>query len=109
MQYDFYLKEISDIKNGKKYEVLIELPTDIGWINSIDLVIEKGNQKYKFPLKHLKNENDKIYFQNYVHLETSAIYNYYFEINVNEQIKYMGKDKKIVNEINNILKKEEIA
>ena len=100
MQYDFYVKEINNIENGKKYDVLVEMPIDIGWVNSIYLIVEKGSQKYRFPLKHLKNENNKIYFESEVCLETSAIYNYYFEVNINDEIKYIGKDKNIVNEIN---------
>lgn len=99
MQCNFNLKEISDIENGKRYDVLVELPIEIGWVNSIDLIIEKGSQKHRFPLKHLKNENNKIYFQSNVCLETSAIYNYYFEINIKDEIKYIGKDKNISSEI----------
>ena len=33
-------------------------------------------------------------------IETSAIYNYYFEINVKDETKYIGKDKKINSKIN---------
>ena len=99
MQYDYYIKEKNETKNGKQYEVVVELPKDIGWVNYTNLIIEKGNEKNTFPLTYLKSENNKIYFSGDIYLETSAIYNYYFEINTNNGTKYLGKDKIIINEI----------
>ena len=62
MQYDYYIKEINETKNGKQYEVVVELPKDIGWVNYTNLIIEKGNEKNNFPLIYLKSEDNKIYF-----------------------------------------------
>ena len=74
------IKEIENIDNGKKYKVLLELPMDIGWIDYMNFIVEKGKEKLCFPMKHIKNENNKIYFETKVDLETRAIYNYCFEI-----------------------------
>ena len=93
------IKEIENIDNGKKYKVLLELPMDIGWIDYINFIVEKGKEKLCFPMKHIKNENNKIYFETKVDLETRAIYNYYFEFKVNNNVKYIDKDNKIVDQI----------
>ena len=93
------IKEIENIDNGKKYKVLLELPMDIGWIDYMNFIVEKGKEKLCFPMKHIKNENNKIYFETKVDLETRAIYNYYFEFKVNNNVKYIDKDNKIVNQI----------
>ena len=74
----FGVKEFENINNGKKYKVEINLPMNIGWIDYINFVVEKGCQTLYFPMKHIKNENGKAYFETYVDLETRAIYNYYF-------------------------------
>ena len=58
----FYVKEIDNIENGKKYKVEVELPMNIGWVNDINLVVEKGYEKLYFPLKHKKNENKNAAF-----------------------------------------------
>lgn len=93
------IKEIENIDNGKKYKVLLELPMDIGWIDYMNFIVEKGKEKLCFPMKHIKNENNKIYFETKVDLETRAIYNYYFEFKVNNNVKYIDKDNKIVDQI----------
>jgi glycosidase len=91
----FDVKEISNIQNGKKYKISINLPMNIGWIDYINFVVEKGNEKQYFPMKHIKNEKGNIYFETYVDLETRAIYNYYFDFKVNNKIKYITKDNSI--------------
>lgn len=94
------VKEIGSIENGKKYRVSVSLPMNIGWIDYINFVVEKGNNKLYFPMKHIKNENGKAYFEVIVDLETRAIYNYYFDFKVNNSMKYITKDNKIKNHIN---------
>jgi len=91
----FDVKEITNIENGKKYKISVNLPMNIGWIDYINFVVEKGNQTLYFPMKHIKNENGNIYFETYVDLETRAIYNYYFDFKVNNKIKYITKDNAI--------------
>ena len=87
----FKFKEIEKLENDSKYKVTIEFPLETGWINYVNLVIETENTSYTIPLKHLKNENNKIIFETEFYLETRAIYHYYFEYNVNNQIKYIKK------------------
>ena len=92
MKCDFNIKEIENISNGKKYKVLVELPMEVGFVNFINFIVEKGNQDLSFLMKHVKNENGKIYFETTVDLETCAIYNYYFEFKANNQIRYIDKE-----------------
>ena len=87
----FKFKEIEKLENDSKYKVNIEFPLETGWINYVNLVIETENTSYTIPLKHLKNENNKIIFETEFYLETRAIYHYYFEYNVNNEIKYIKK------------------
>ena len=69
----FKIKKQEQLENGVNYQVTVELPFDTGWIDYIDLVVEKGNETLTFPLKHKKNENNKIIFEGNFYLETRAI------------------------------------
>lgn len=99
MKCEFNIEEIYNNDNGKKYKILIELPMEVGFVNYINFVVEKNNHDLSFRMKHLKNENGKIYFETIVDLETFAIYNYYFEFKANNQIRYIDKNKNITNYI----------
>lgn len=99
----FKIKKQEELENGANYQVTVELPFDTGWIDYIDLVVEKGNEILTFPLKHKKNENNKIIFEGNFYLETRAIYHYYFKYKVNNQIKYIKKEN--IND-NTIIKDE---
>ena len=89
--YEF--KEIEKLENGNKYNVTVELPINTGWIDYLDLVIEKGHDTLIFPLKHKKNENNKIVFETNIYLDTRAIYHYYFKYKVNNEIKYITNNQ----------------
>ena len=95
----FKFKEIEKIENDSKYKVTIEFPLETGWIDYINLVVETQNTSHSIPLKHLKNENNKIIFETEFYLETRAIYHYYFEYKVNNQIKYIKQNNIIDNQI----------
>ena len=90
-EVNFKINEIEKLEKDSKYKVTVELPLETGWIDYINLIVETQNTSYTFPLKHLKNENGKIIFETEIYLETRAIYHYYFEYKVNNQIKYVKK------------------
>jgi hypothetical protein len=75
----FKINEIEKLEYGAKYQVIVELPISTGWIDYLDLIVEKGNETLTFPLKHKTNENDKIIFETTIYLDTRAIYHYYFK------------------------------
>ena len=91
--------EIEKLEKGNKYQVIVELPSKNGWVDFIELKIEKGNETLTFPLKHIKNENDKVYFETNIYLEDRAIYHYYIKYKSNNKINYIIKENKITNHI----------
>lgn len=91
--------EIEKLEHSAKYKITIELPIDIGWIDYLDLIIEKGNEILIFALKYIENKDDKIIFETEIYLDTRAIYHYYFKYKVNNQIKYINKDNTVVSKI----------
>ena len=100
----FEINPILDLENGKRYHVLIKLPISIGWIENMKFIVEKGKENLSFPLKHSKNENNFVYFEGNVDLDTRAIYRYYFNCLINGENKYI-KTENIV-ESNRIIRDE---
>ena len=94
------INKIRAIYNGSKYKVNIEIPLNVGWIDYINFVILKGNDAIHYPMKHIKNENGKSFFEVELDLETRAIYHYYFTFKVNNQTKYINNQNTISNQIN---------
>lgn len=95
----FKITEIEKFENGNNYQIIVEMPFEYGFIENLDFIIEKGNKTMVFPLKHVGNTNDKVYFETNVYLETSAIYHYYFKYKINNQTKYIKKDNLLKNGI----------
>lgn len=89
----FMLEPIKDLRDGKKYRVSISLPINVGWIEQMNLIIEKGDKKSAYPLKHKCNNNGMVIFEGEINLETSAIYHYYFTCLINNQTKWVKKIK----------------
>ena len=85
----FKINEISNGKEGNKYQITVEMPKTIGWIDYINFVVETTYNKIEHPLKYLKTEDDKIFFEAEIDLKTQAIYHYYFKYKVNNQTKYI--------------------
>ena len=90
----FEIKEVSDVNNGKKYRVEINIPEKMGWIDDVNLVITNSNIKY--PLSFEKKENGVVTFSGDVILNTRAIYNYFFSYTADGQNYY------VKNKTNNI-------
>ena len=89
----FDIKEIGDITDGKKYNVVLRVPMDLGWIENARIVFENDKLRQAFSLKHLRNENDFVYFTGEFELNTSAIYHYYFSFEANGEFMYYKKQK----------------
>lgn len=88
----FNIEEIKDIENGKKYKIVMNFPASLGWITDVNFIVEKGNEKIYFPIKHNKNENNNVFFKTEIDLETRAIYRYYFSYKVNGNLNYLKKE-----------------
>jgi len=96
---DYKIIYVKETNNGKKYHILIKLPSSIGWIEKMNFVIKKGNELLYFPLKHTKNLEDLIFFESDIELETRANYNYYFCCTINGENKIIKKGNIIDNSI----------
>ena len=59
----FNLKEVGKTDNSDEYHVEIKVPTSIGLIERMKFIVDSSNERRAFQLKHLKNENDLVYFE----------------------------------------------
>ena len=92
---DVKVIELCDIDDGKRYSINVELPMNTGWVDDIYFVVLKGNNKEYYPLKHIRNTEDKIVFGGEIDLNTSAIYRYYIEYKVNDKKRFIKKEEHI--------------
>ena len=100
---DHKITEIEKLDDAIKYKITLELPMDIGWIEDVNFIALKGNNPLYFKMKYLKKENNKVFFETEIKLETRAIYHYYFTYKVNNKTKYLKKE---ILTNNNIVKHE---
>jgi len=103
-EVSFKINKLETLEYGANYQVTVEFPFDIGWIDYLDLVVVKARDTLRFPLKHKINENNKIIFETNFYLDTRAIYHYYFKYKVNNEIKYIKK----VNTHDNYINQDEM-
>lgn len=97
---------IETIENGQKFYVSVELPMNYGWYDDVTVVIEKGKEEFKFPLKYFRCEGDMAIFSATIDLETRALYSYYFTCLVNGQSKNIKNGNTFVE--NNVLPEEKL-
>ena len=88
---EFQFQEIKGDSNGKDYRVLLRIPMSVGWINQCQLVIEDGPYTRWVPMRFMRNEGPNVFFETYLHLDTRAVYRYYFQYNVNNQNFYINR------------------
>ena len=88
----FDIKEIEKNDCGNKYHVSIKVPMSYGWIDDMRMVFEDGGTVFGYKLKHVKNEDDYVYFEGDIPLETRAIYRYYFSYYVNGFLNFHKKE-----------------
>lgn len=98
---EFKLDELDELNDGSKYKVSIKVPLKLGWIEKMNFIVEDGNSRDNYQLKHLYNDDKYAYFEDYITLGTKALYHYYFSFETNNKFMYFKKqnnDK--VNHIN---------
>lgn len=88
----FDMQEIEKNDFGNKYHVSIKVPMSVGWIDDMRIVFEDRGYVFGYKLKHIKNENDYVYFEGDIPLETRAIYRYYFSYYVNGFLNFHKKE-----------------
>lgn len=90
----FDIKELNKTEDGARYKIAIQVPMSMGFIERMKFIIESSNERRAFQLKHIKNENDMVYFETEIELETKAIYHYYFSFEANHNFIYFKKSNK---------------
>ena len=100
----FNIEEMKKMKDAAKYKISIKVPMDYGWIEDMYFVIEKGKERISYKLKHSKNEEGYVIFENEIDLDTRAIYSYYFSYFANGKHKF-HKQKEITRN-NHVIKEE---
>ena len=93
-QIEFSIDSINQYDNSTLYKIAIKVPMDIGWIERMKFIVEDQKKRQAFQLKHIKNEDDFVYFETEVELDTKALYHYYFSFEANHNfIYYKNKNR----------------
>ena len=83
----FYFNELEEYSNGKKYRVQLEIPMNVGWIDSTFFVIDGK----KIPMKFVDNKDGHAIFSVDCFLEQKAVCLYYFEYEVNNKRYFINR------------------
>lgn len=70
---------INKKENGNDYEIVMQIPMDLGWIEDVNFIIDNNT----YHMDYLKTEDNFAYFKTNLYLETKAIYHYYFSFKAN--------------------------
>ena len=63
----------------------------IGWIERMKFITETSDKRVAHQMKHVKNENDFVWFETEIELPTRALYHYYFSFEANQNFIYYKK------------------
>ncbi len=85
----FELEKLSTYDGGAKYKVEIKVPMSLGWIERMKFIVETNSERRAFQLKHVKNENGFVCFEEVIDLPTKALYHYYFSFESNHNFIYL--------------------
>ena len=88
------IEEIRNINNGKEYQITLKIPTHIGWIENVKLIINIDNKQKHYPLTHKCNKDEYAIFTTNITLPTKAVYNYSFSYEVNNKTEYINNNIK---------------
>ena len=77
------VKKIKENENGAVFRVTVRVPAEIGWIDNMTMIVEKGNYNYHNKINYKEMDNDEVVFESDIELPTCAIYRYYFDYLVN--------------------------
>ena len=89
---NFNIQELEKTNDGAKFRISIQVPMSIGWIERMKFIVDSSNERRAFQLKHLKNENDLVYFETEIELPTKALYHYYFSFEANHNFIYFKRE-----------------
>lgn len=94
-KFNHQLIQVGEYDGGKVYDILVWLPTKIGWISDVKFSIASTTQKKSISMEHQQNEDGIALFKaKDVRLETKAVYHYYFSFKVEGNVHYLKKENK---------------
>lgn len=97
----YNIKEIEKTENDCKYKIEIQVPITIGWIERMKFITEANDGRRAYQLKHVKNDDNYVYFETELNLPTKALYHYYFSFEANHRFIYYKKEnRQDINHIN---------
>lgn len=97
----YNIKEIEKTENDCKYKIEIQVPITIGWIERMKFITEANDGRRAYQLKHIKNDDNYVYFETELNLPTKALYHYYFSFEANHRFIYYKKEnRQDINHIN---------
>ena len=89
-------------EDGCFYRLDVKVPMRDGWIEDMYFVLQDYRGSFElnsFKLKHIKNDDEYVYFSTEVFIPTRAIYRTYFTFTANGQRKYINKNGLIVDNL----------
>ena len=95
---NFNIQELNKTTDGARFKVSIQVPMSMGFIERMKFIIDSNNERRAFQLKHIKNENNMVYFETEIELPTKALYHYYFSFEANHNFIYFKKTNKTDNQ-----------
>lgn len=94
----FEIKDLEKTEKGKIYRISIKIPKSIGMLEKVKFVTERNNTKEEHELQYIKNDNEYLYFESEIELETCANYNYYFLCDKENEVIYFKKKNILQNQ-----------
>ena len=88
---NFKILKMEELEDISKYKIIISVPMSIGWIERMKFITETNDERVAHQMKHVKNENDFVWFETEITLPTKALYHYYFSFEANHNFIYYKK------------------
>ena len=95
------LKPLKITEEGNNYQITIQIPMSLGWIEDVKFVLEDGFNRKEFTMNYFGQNENKACFQTEIFIKTQAIYHYYFTCKANGNYLYLKKQNNSQNIDNN--------
>lgn len=87
-------------EEGNLYEIKVQIPMHLGWIEDVKLILEFDNNKREINMTYFDKDDTNAYFKTETFIETKAIYHYYFTFKANGQYMSLKNNEKFKLSVN---------
>ena len=87
-------------EEGNLYEIKVQIPMHIGWIEDVKLILEFDNNQREINMTYFDKDDTNAYFKTETFIETKAIYHYYFTFKANGQYMSLKNNEKFKLSVN---------